>query len=47
MPDLDAGEHLQFVGEDFARVEPPITVLVFENEDAIAQVEIELLPPSA
>jgi len=26
--------------EDFARVEPPITVLVFENEDEIAQVEI-------
>jgi len=45
MPDLDAGEHLQFVGEDFARVEPPITVLVFRKmRMRFAQVGFELLP---
>src|SRR6266540_1453040 len=42
VPDFDAGEHLQFVGEYFSRVEPAVTVLVFEDEDAIAQIEIEL-----
>ena len=43
MPDLNAGEHLQFVGEHLACVEPAVTILVFENKDAIAQGEIELL----
>ena len=42
-PDLDAGEHLHLVGEDLARVEVTVAVLIFKDKDAIAQVEIEPL----
>ena len=42
VPDLDAGQHLQLVSEHLARVEPAVAVLVFKNQDAIAQIEIEL-----
>ena len=41
--DLDAGEHLHVVGEHLARVEAAVAVLVFEDEDAVAQAEVELL----
>ena len=41
--DLDAGEHLHFVGKNFARVESAGAILVFKDENAIAQVQVELL----
>ena len=41
MANLDAGELLYVVGEDLPLVEAAIVVTVFEDEDAIAQVQIE------
>ena len=43
--DLDARKHLHLVGENLARVESAVAILVFKDEDAIAQVEVELLCP--
>ena len=43
VPDLDAGEHLQLVSEHLARVKVAVTVPVFKDKDAIAQIEIELI----
>jgi len=39
--EFDAGEHLQLVGEDLALVGFSVAVLVVENDDAIAEVEVE------
>src|SRR5262245_26927013 len=43
MAHFNAGEHLHFVGENLARIEMAIAVLVFEDEDKITQVEDEFL----
>ena len=40
---LDAGEHLDLVREDGAFVELPVVVGVLEDQDAVAQVEVEAL----
>ncbi len=40
---LDAGEHLEIVGEDRALVEVAVVVGVFEDQDAIAKLEVEAL----
>ena len=44
---FDAREHLQFVGENLPRVETAVAIVVFENENPVAQLEVELLrrPP--
>lgn len=41
MADLDAGGGLEFVGEDLSGAEPTLIILGIEDEDAIAQVEVE------
>ena len=40
-PDLHAGQHLHLIGEDLARLGHAVAVLVLEDDDAIAQPEIE------
>ncbi len=41
--EFDAREHLQFVGEDLALVGFSVAIFVMENDDAVAEVEIEAL----
>ena len=38
---LDGGEHLEVVGEDLAGFGFAVVVLVFENDDAVAEGEVE------
>ena len=38
---LDAGEHLHLVGEDGALVEFAVVVAVLEDDDTVAQVQVE------
>ena len=40
---LDAGEHLEIVGEYRASIETPVVVGVLEDNDAIAELEVEAL----
>ena len=40
--ELDAREHLDVVGEDGALVEPAVAVGVLEDQDAVAEAEVEL-----
>ena len=41
--DFDAGEHLHVVCENFARLGDTVPVLVFENDHAVLQSEVEAL----
>ena len=40
---LDAGEHLEILGEDGALIETTVVVGVLEDDDAVAELEIETL----
>ena len=40
---LDAGEHLEIIGEYRALIETPVVVGVLEDDDAIAELEVEAL----
>ena len=40
---LDAGEHLEIIGEYRASIETPVVVGVLEDNDAIAELEVEAL----
>ncbi len=42
--DLDACKHLHFVRENIPRVETAVAIVVLEDQDAVAQVQIELFP---
>ena len=42
-PELDAAEPLDVVGEDRPPVEPAVAVGVLEDQDAVAEAEVELL----
>ncbi len=39
--DLDAGQHLQVVGEDFSFVVLPVPILVFKDHDPVAQAQVK------
>jgi hypothetical protein len=40
---LDAGEHLEIIGEYRASIETPVVVGVLEEDNAIAELEVEAL----
>ena len=41
MTNLDAREPLRFLGENFSQIEMAIIVLVFKDQDAVAEMEVK------